>query len=225
MWSYARTGAGVPSLEGAGSGEQGAGIGGSREQATMGWERGIHQVGLVNAPRLTCRFDRVSPVRRGSSSPAIRTTPSRTSSDRSADAGTPCSACSPKPPCSIGPARGAPPASPRGAGAGSPRAARPDPPAACVGLPPDADRREAETDGLEALRSVARLLEASGRRSDALGRSGAAEFAVVAAGVNRTGARQLARRLRDSVGVELRAGYDAVGSRRAGGGALEARSL
>jgi len=43
--------------------------------------------------------------------------------------------------------------------------------------------------------------------------------------VNRSGARQLAKRLRDSVGVELRAGYDAVGSRRAGGGALEARSL
>ena len=50
---------------------------------------------------------------------------------------------------------------------------------------------------------------------------------MVAAGVNRAGARQLAKRLRDSVGVELRAGYDAVGSRRTagGGGALEARSL
>src|SRR5438046_2128297 len=50
-------------------------------------------------------------------------------------------------------------------------------------------------------------------------------LAVVAAGVNRAGARQLAKRLRDSVGAELRAGYDAVGSRRAGGGGLEARSL
>ena len=57
---------------------------------------------------------------------------------------------------------------------------------------------------------------------------------MVAAGVNRTGARQLATRLRDCLGVELRAGYDAVGSRRAAGGAggtggvggaLEARSL
>src|SRR5213596_2860076 len=85
---------------------------------------------------------------------------------------------------------------------------------ACVALAPHRDRHEAETDGLEALRSVARLLEASGRRSDALGRIGPAEFAVVAAGVNRTGARQLARRLRDSVGIELRAGYDAIGSRR-----------
>src|SRR5205823_10336245 len=86
-------------------------------------------------------------------------------------------------------------------------------------------------DGLDGLRGVARLLEASGRRSDALGRIGPAEFAVVAAGVNRTGARQLAQRLRDCLGVELRAGYDAVGSRRAAGeaggsgGALEARSL
>src|SRR2546422_6742105 len=37
-------------------------------------------------------------------------------------------------------------------------------------------------DGVEALRGVARLLEASGRRSDAIGRIGPAEFAVVAAG-------------------------------------------
>ncbi|PYP75361.1 MAG: diguanylate cyclase response regulator, partial [Gemmatimonadetes bacterium] len=56
-----------------------------------------------------------------------------------------------------------------------------------------------------------------------IGRIGPAEFAVVAAGVNRAGARQLANRLRDSVGVELRAGYDAIGSRRAG--ALEGRGL
>jgi hypothetical protein len=47
--------------------------------------------------------------------------------------------------------------------------------------------------------------------------------------VNRAGARRLAQRLRDAVGIELRAGYDAAGSRRtsggAGTGALEARSL
>ena len=88
---------------------------------------------------------------------------------------------------------------------------------------------ERGVDGLDGLRDVARLLEASGRRSDAIGRIGPAEFAVVAAGVNRAGARQLAKRLRDSVGAELRAGYDAVGSRRGGsgggGGGLEARSL
>src|SRR5216117_2016106 len=103
------------------------------------------------------------------------------------------------------------------------QAARHNTSVACVALAPHRDRHEAETDGLDALRGVARLLEASGRRSDALGRIGPAEFEVVAAGVNRAGARQLAQRLRDCVGVELRAGYDAVGSRRAG--ALEARSL
>jgi GGDEF domain-containing protein len=92
-----------------------------------------------------------------------------------------------------------------------------------VAVAPDRSGEEGGTDGLDALRGVARSLEASGRRSDAIGRIGPAEFAVVAAGVNRAGARQLAQRLRDSVGGELRAGYDAVGSRRAG--ALEARSL
>ncbi len=103
------------------------------------------------------------------------------------------------------------------------QAARHNTSVACVAVAPHRDGHDAETDGLDALRGVARLLEASGRRSDAIGRIGPAEFAVVAAGVNRGGARQLAKRLRDSVGIELRAGYDAVGSRRAG--ALEARSL
>src|SRR5882724_529504 len=107
------------------------------------------------------------------------------------------------------------------------QAARHNTSVACVALAPHRDGHEAGTDGRDALRGVARLLEASGRRSDAVGRIGPAEFAVVAAGVNRAGARQLANRLRDSVGVELRAGYDAVGSRRTrtGGGPLEARSL
>jgi len=103
------------------------------------------------------------------------------------------------------------------------QAARHNTSVACVAVAPHRDGHDAETDGLDALRGVARQLEASGRRSDAIGRIGPAEFAVVAAGVNRGGARQLAKRLRDSVGIELRAGYDAVGSRRAG--ALEARSL
>jgi len=107
------------------------------------------------------------------------------------------------------------------------QAARHNTSVACVALAPHRDGHEAGTAGLDALRGVARLLEASGRRSDAVGRIGPAEFAVVAAGVNRAGARQLANRLRDSVGAELRAGYDAVGSRRTrtGGGPLEARSL
>ncbi len=103
------------------------------------------------------------------------------------------------------------------------QAARHNTSVACVAVAPDRHGQDGGGEGVEALRGVARLLEASGRRSDAIGRIGPAEFAVVAAGVNRSGARQLAKRLRDSVGVELRAGYDAVGSRRAG--ALEARSL
>src|SRR5213593_1971925 len=105
------------------------------------------------------------------------------------------------------------------------QAARHNTSVACVAVAPDRDGQDGGGEGVGALRGVARLLEASGRRSDAIGRIGPAEFAVVAAGVNRSGARQLAKRLRDSVGIELRAGYDAVGSRRAGGGALEARSL
>ena len=103
------------------------------------------------------------------------------------------------------------------------QAARHNASVACVAVAPDRHGSDVGTDGPEGLRGVARLLEASGRRSDAFGRIGPAEFAVVAAGVNRSGARQLAKRLRGSVGVELRAGYDAVASRRAG--ALEARSL
>ena len=103
------------------------------------------------------------------------------------------------------------------------QAARHNTSVACVAVAPHHESHENGAAGLDALRGVARLLETSGRRSDAIGRIGPAEFAVVAAGVNRAGARQLAKRLRDSVGVELRAGYDAVGSRRAG--ALEARSL
>ena len=103
------------------------------------------------------------------------------------------------------------------------QAARHNTSVACVALAPAGDDQQRGADVRDALRGVARLLEASGRRSDAIGRIGPAEFAVVAAGVNRSGARQLANRLRDAVGVELRAGYDAVGSRRAG--ALEARSL
>src|SRR5207244_6301909 len=116
-----------------------------------------------------------------------------------------------------------------GAGGRIVQAARQTTAVACVALAPHRDGHEAGTDGRDALRGVARLLEASGRRSDAVGRIGPAEFAVVAAGVNRAGARQLANRLRDSVGVELRGGYDPLGSRgAAGGGAgggLEPRGL
>src|SRR4029077_8150152 len=99
------------------------------------------------------------------------------------------------------------------------QAARHNASGACVAVAPDRPAEDGGTDGLDALRGVARSLEASGRRSDAIGRIGPAEFGVVAAGVNRDGARQLAKRLRDSLGVELRAGYHAMGSRRAEAGA------
>src|SRR5256885_8693543 len=67
---------------------------------------------------------------------------------------------------------------------------------ACVAVAPARDAPERGADGLDGLRGVARLLEASGRRSDAIGRIGPAEFAVVAAGVERAGARPLANRAR-----------------------------
>src|SRR3989454_706576 len=103
------------------------------------------------------------------------------------------------------------------------QAARHNTSVACVAVAADRNGQDAGGDGVEALRGGARLLEASGRRADAVGRIGPAELAGGAAGVNRDGARQVAKRRRGSGGIELRAGYDAVGSRRAG--ALEARSL
>src|SRR5438094_9302637 len=57
MWSYARRGARVPSLEGAGSREQGA-VRGSREPGAgsstqpCDWSGVLYTVGLVDAPRL-----------------------------------------------------------------------------------------------------------------------------------------------------------------------------
>src|SRR3989475_9724346 len=83
------------------------------------------------------------------------------------------------------------------------QAARHNTSVACVALAPHRDGHEAGTDGRDALRGVARLLEASGRRSDALGRIGPAEFAGVAAGVNRPGGRQPAKRRRDPAGGAL----------------------
>ena len=76
------------------------------------------------------------------------------------------------------------------------------------------------------LRDVARLVRATARHSDAVGRVGLSEFAVVAPGANRVGARRLAQRLQGAahasgnggqeageageVAVGLRAGYDAL---------------
>src|SRR5881628_1880688 len=94
-------------------------------------------------------------------------------------------------------------------------------PLACVALAPvTADGQNAD-----ALDLLADVLRATGRRSDAIGRVGPGEFAVIAPGTDRTGAVLLAERLARGVTVAarqdggtpapgLRAGYDAVGNAR-----------
>jgi len=89
---------------------------------------------------------------------------------------------------------------------------------ACVALAPVPD---GTTDGAEAVQLVGRVLRTTGRRSDAIGRVGPSEFAVVAPGTDGVGAVLLAQRVvravRAACGTEppaLRAGYDAVGNTR-----------
>lgn len=76
------------------------------------------------------------------------------------------------------------------------------------------------------VRRVGRVMKATGRRSDAIGRVGPTELAVVAPGTDAGGALNLAVRFREAVqaggagepgarpGFALRAGYDAVGNVR-----------
>ena len=76
---------------------------------------------------------------------------------------------------------------------------------ACVAFAPPADAEE----------RFARALASGGRQSDAIGRTGAAEFAVVAPGTDPAGAVKLAERVaRLAPGAPLRAGYVAVGNVR-----------
>ena len=94
-------------------------------------------------------------------------------------------------------------------------------PLACVAIAPvTADGQNAD-----ALDLLADVLRATGRRSDAIGRVGPGEFAVIAPGTDRTGAVLLAERLARGVTAAarqdggtpapgLRAGYDAVGNAR-----------
>ena len=89
---------------------------------------------------------------------------------------------------------------------------------ACVALAPVLDDTG---DGAAAVQLVARVLRSTGRRSDAIGRIGPSEFAVVAPGTDGAGAVMLAQRVvravRAACGTEppaLRAGYDAVGNTR-----------
>src|SRR2546422_1054514 len=96
-------------------------------------------------------------------------------------------------------------------------------PLACVALAP------ITFDGQNAgaVELLADVLCATGRRSDAIGRVGSGEFAVIAPGTDRAGAVLLAERLARGVkmlaggggegstpGPGLRAGYDAVGNAR-----------
>ena len=94
-------------------------------------------------------------------------------------------------------------------------------PLACVALAPVA----ADGQNADAVDLLADVLRATGRRSDAIGRVGPGEFAVIAPGTDRAGAVLLAERLARGVTVAarqdggtsapgLRAGYDAVGNAR-----------
>ena len=88
-------------------------------------------------------------------------------------------------------------------------------PLACVALAP------APLDGQngDAVDLLAGVLRVTARRSDAIGRVGSGEFAVIAPGTDRAGAVHLAERLARAVstagpGAGLRAGYDAVDNAR-----------
>jgi len=91
-------------------------------------------------------------------------------------------------------------------------------PLACVALAPVS----ADGGNAAAVDVVAEVLRATGRRSDAIGRVGPGEFAVIAPGTDRAGAVLLAQRLARAVytasdeedAPDLRAGYDAVGNAR-----------
>jgi len=104
---------------------------------------------------------------------------------------------------------------------------------ACVVVAPEARGDP----GAGVLRDLARLVRATARDSDAVGRVGLTEFAVVAPGANRAGARRLAQRLQEvahaggngggtadgDAAVGLRAGYDALRQLRTA--AIEPRRL
>ena len=87
---------------------------------------------------------------------------------------------------------------------------------ACVALAPVPQEHAGAVD------LVARVLSAMGRRSDAIGRVGPGEFAVVAPGTDRAGAVLLAERVARALQTAapagglpgLRAGYDAVSNAR-----------
>jgi diguanylate cyclase (GGDEF)-like protein len=94
---------------------------------------------------------------------------------------------------------------------------------ACVVFAPDVDTQdaaEAERAVMAAVTRLSKALRESGRVSDAIGRLGPTEFAVIALGADAEGAVRLAERLVRSIEdqsetegaarVRMRAGYDAV---------------
>ncbi len=100
-------------------------------------------------------------------------------------------------------------------------------PLACVVLAPDpADADPDDAAATQVIARVAKALKASGRRSDAFGRIGPNEFAIIAPGSDAQGAMSLAARLLQAVEgaagepgdpaprVRLHAGYDAVPNAR-----------
>ena len=96
-------------------------------------------------------------------------------------------------------------------------------PLACIALSPDVAGEREGLDAAEQLRVVAEVLVAHGRRSDALGRLGASEFAVIAPGTDAEGAVGLVQRMtralqgaaaNTGLSLSLRAGYDAVANVR-----------
>jgi diguanylate cyclase (GGDEF)-like protein len=111
------------------------------------------------------------------------------------------------------------------------QAARHNTAAACVvfapelAVEPDLTGTGGDT-AVELVRRVGRVMKATGRRSDAIGRVGPTELAVVAPGTDAGGALNLAVRFRHAIRAggtvepgawprfELRAGYDAVGNVR-----------
>jgi diguanylate cyclase (GGDEF)-like protein len=108
---------------------------------------------------------------------------------------------------------------------------------ACVVLAPAHSPTEADKDHLdndesltEAATALGRTLRTIGRTSDAIGRLGKDEFAILAPNTNAAGAAKLAQRFAKELGcdtsdvsVELHAGYDAVGNMRET--PIEARDL
>jgi len=85
-------------------------------------------------------------------------------------------------------------------------------PLACVVIAPEVDGdAQAEETVLAEVQQLADLLRHVGRVSDAIGRLGPSEFAVITPETNAAGVEQLVRRLTDNAGaMQLRAGYDAV---------------